>query len=75
MGISRLKWSGILLVMGVMAGFMGSRSLHSAPLDAKREGEALGAGFIAIICYVGSAAFAIQHFRHRHDYDDEDHYE
>jgi hypothetical protein len=75
MGISRLKWSGIFLLMGLAGGVTSTLELRRAPHSAYQQGKAEGAGFVALICYVASAAFAIQHFRHRHDYDDEDHYE
>jgi len=72
MGISRLKWGLALITVGL---FLSPLRLLPPPTNIPRyewQGHLFGAGLVTVACYIGGIAFLIQHYRHRHDYDDED---
>ena len=73
MGISRFQWGIALLGFGAFCG-MSSSLLRTRGnmLSAYQEGRMQGAGFVATACFIAGVAFLIQHYRRRHDYDEED---
>lgn len=72
MGISRLHWGLTLIAGGVLLS-----SLRWLPPPTNRsifawQDQLFGAGLVAVFCYLAGAAFLIQHYRHRHDFDEEE---
>jgi hypothetical protein len=72
MGISRLRWGMTLIAGGLFLSLLGLLPRPANSSLYEWQDYLFGVGLGTIASYIGGIAFLIQHYRHRHDYDDED---